>query len=134
MSKNNPLKKFGEILRSNVEEIPFKGGEITTLSKDVRKDIVYEDGSPITHYWSYYFTNECEDLFPIYEVTDFYKFISKRSLSHSDYDKILMGEDDQFNKFYERIETLLHPIFKSDTKNGYGDWVTEIDVTPFYKT
>ena len=129
MSKNNPLKEFGKILQSNEIEIPFKGGEITIPSEDVRKDIVYDNGGPITHYWSYYFINDCEDgSTELDRLIGLYCDLYNLTLSDDDFDKILMGKDDQFYKFYERIEPLLHPLYRSPSNKGFGEWVTEISV------
>ncbi len=125
---SNPLKKFGEILRSNEEEQPFKSCKITTLSENVRKDIIYWDSnSPLTHYWYYYFTNCMEDYSPYEKLIEYYVDTTIQTLTVDDFDNILMGNDEQFNKWFKKIKPFLHPLYGG---NEYSKRFGEIDITP----
>lgn len=121
---NNPLRKFGELLRSNEEQSTFKDFPTNGLSSDVRKDIVYSDSnSPLTHYWSYYFINECEDWFPFEDLILYYRDTTKPTLTNNDFENIFKGKDKEFNKWFDKIKPFLHPLFK--VKN-----IERVDVTP----
>ena len=126
--KINPLKKFGELLRSNERVTSFKNCHIKSLSNDFRKDLVYSDSdSPLTHYWSYYFVNCTEDYSPFEDLIDYYTDTTKRTFTEEEFVKLYEGKDKKFNKWFKKIKPFLHPQFGGD---DYSERFGSIDITP----